>query len=274
MALRNQPYFPLYVQDFMTDEKLSECSAEATGVYIRLMCILHKSEEYGRILLKQKDKQTSKQILNFATKLAKNMPYDVLVIERSLNELTEEGVISIDGDYLKQKRMIKDCLTSENRSKSGKKGGEKTSKILHFAKANNQASAKEFAKAKVVANSEYEYEIENEYEVVIANEKSSKEISKNKNFQIPEISELVEYFELRHSTEIEAAKFYNFYQSKNWMVGKSKMKDWKAAANGWVLRNKTDFKNGGQKLDRTDQNKMTTIAALHKLNQKIESNEV
>ena len=57
MALRNQPYFPLYVQDFMTDEKLNECSAKANGIYIRLMCIMHKSEEYGTILLKQKYKQ-------------------------------------------------------------------------------------------------------------------------------------------------------------------------------------------------------------------------
>ena len=26
MALRNQPYIPLYVQDYLTDEKLSMCS--------------------------------------------------------------------------------------------------------------------------------------------------------------------------------------------------------------------------------------------------------
>ena len=46
MSLRNQPYIPLYVQDFMTDERLNECSAAANGVYIRLMCLMHKSEEY------------------------------------------------------------------------------------------------------------------------------------------------------------------------------------------------------------------------------------
>lgn len=161
MARRNQPYLPLYVQDFMTDEKLSECSAESTGVYIRLMCIMHKSEEYGTILLKQKDKQSNKQILNFATKLAKNMPYDILVIERSLNELIEENVITLDGDYLKQRRMIKDCILSETRSESGKKGGEETSKKNKNAKAKSKAKAKEFAKAKEVANSENE--IENEY---------------------------------------------------------------------------------------------------------------
>ena len=59
MALRNSPYLPLYVQDFLTDEKLADCSANANGVYIRLMCILHKSEPYGKILLKQKYKQNA-----------------------------------------------------------------------------------------------------------------------------------------------------------------------------------------------------------------------
>jgi hypothetical protein len=66
MALRDQPYIPLYIQDFLTDEKLIECSAQATGVYVRLMCIMHKSEDYGKILLRQKDKQKPKQIENFA----------------------------------------------------------------------------------------------------------------------------------------------------------------------------------------------------------------
>ena len=64
MALRNQPYLPLYVQDFMTDEKLNECSPAANGIYIRLMCILHKSETYGQILLKQKYKQNESKIEN------------------------------------------------------------------------------------------------------------------------------------------------------------------------------------------------------------------
>ena len=39
MALRDQPYLPLYVLDFLVDEKLAYCSAESTGVYIRLMCM-------------------------------------------------------------------------------------------------------------------------------------------------------------------------------------------------------------------------------------------
>lgn len=82
MALRDQPYLPLYIQDFLTDEKLAECSAESTGVYIRLMCLFHKSDTYGKILLKQKYKQSDKQILNFASQVAKNLPYDLLVVQK------------------------------------------------------------------------------------------------------------------------------------------------------------------------------------------------
>lgn len=136
MALRDQPYIPLYVQDFLTDEKLVECSAEATGVYIRLMCLMHKSDEYGRILLKQKDKQTNNQIKNFAIKLSRQMPYSVDIIERSLNELISEKVIQIEDSFISQKRMIKDNDISLKRSMAGREGGKKT----QLDKANQQAN--------------------------------------------------------------------------------------------------------------------------------------
>lgn len=148
MALRDQPYLPLYVQDFLTDEKLMECSASATGIYIRLLCIMHKSDEYGVILLKQKDKQTDNQIKNFALKLAKYLPYSTDEIISGLTELLSEGVLQNGGDKLSQKRMIKDNDISVKRSVSGKKGGIKT----QFAKAKDEA--------KPQANSETETETE------------------------------------------------------------------------------------------------------------------
>lgn len=155
MALRDQPYLPLYIQDFLTDEKLMECSASATGVYIRLMCIMHKSEKYGTILLKQKDKQGTKQVNNFASKVAKQMPYSLDVIENGLEELINEDVLQVDGDLLIQKRMVKDCNTSELRASAGAKGGSKTQQ-------NNHSFASNFAKANNKANTEYEYDNENQ----------------------------------------------------------------------------------------------------------------
>lgn len=35
---------------------------------------------------------------------------------------------------------------------------------------------------------------------------------------------------------IEAYRFFNFYESNGWKVGKSKMKNWSAALVGWKLR--------------------------------------
>ena len=125
MALREQPYIPLYVQDFLTDEKLNECSAESTGVYIRIMCLMHKSKEYGTILLKQNCKQDENVCLNFANKLVKHLPYSVGVIFGALEELLEYDVLQLKGDILSQKRMVIDNQLSLIRSKAGKKGGKR-----------------------------------------------------------------------------------------------------------------------------------------------------
>lgn len=166
MSIRNQPYLPLYIQDFMTDEKLSECSASANGVMIRLMCLMHKSEAYGKILLKQKDKQTDNQIKNFASKIAKHFPYTFDVVYAGIVELVQEGVLTIEGDEIIQKRMVYDAELSEKRAKAGSKGGKKTVKKHHlFAKAN--------AKANHQANTEDEDEYEDEIKVEYSNIKVS-----------------------------------------------------------------------------------------------------
>lgn len=124
MALRDQPYLPLYVQDFLTDEKLRECSAESIGVYIMLMCVMHKSEEYGTIILKPKDKKFGKEILDFSHKLRRQLPFGTDEIERALTELLYEGVLNVDGNMLYQKRMVKDSDISEKRAIAGSKGGK------------------------------------------------------------------------------------------------------------------------------------------------------
>ncbi|MEQ8551453.1 MAG: hypothetical protein RIC06_23930 [Cyclobacteriaceae bacterium] len=44
------------------------------------------------------------------------------------------------------------------------------------------------------------------------------------------------YFDEKGYPPVEAEKFYNYFQSNGWLVGgRSKMKDWKAAARNWML---------------------------------------
>ena len=60
-------------------------------------------------------------------------------------------------------------------------------------------------------------------------------------FLPPTISEVKEYCEKRKNG-INPEQFVNFYQSKGWMIGKNKMKDWKAAVRTWEIQNR---KNNG-----------------------------
>lgn len=58
---------------------------------------------------------------------------------------------------------------------------------------------------------------------------------KSKKFVPPTLEEVVQ--ELRSQKvkyyQQNAEKFWNFYESKNWMIGKNKMKSWKAAIKTW-----------------------------------------
>ena len=60
---------------------------------------------------------------------------------------------------------------------------------------------------------------------------NKKEINKE-NFKKPTLEEVQEYCRERGNT-IDAEYFIDYYESKGWLVGKTKMKDWKAAIRLW-----------------------------------------
>ena len=92
-------------------------------------------------------------------------------------------------------------------------------------------------------------------------------IIKRKNFIVPTIIEIEDYCRLR-SNEINAEQFYDFYQSKGWMVGKTKMKDWKAAIRNWERnRKKTD-----KGMSKIHSHLQKNINVKQKLKQKYETN--
>jgi len=63
--------------------------------------------------------------------------------------------------------------------------------------------------------------------------------------KIPPAQNLVEeYFLEKESGKEEAEKFFNYYESNGWKVGKNKMKKWKSAASGWLSRS---YQNGSEK---------------------------
>jgi hypothetical protein len=52
----------------------------------------------------------------------------------------------------------------------------------------------------------------------------------------PDLEAVLPYFAAQGFPDVEAQKFYYHFQSNGWLVGgKSKMKDWRAAARNWML---------------------------------------
>lgn len=64
---------------------------------------------------------------------------------------------------------------------------------------------------------------------------------KTKHFIPPSVEEVEQYC-LERSNNIDAQSFIDFYESKGWMIGKNKMKDWKAAVRTWERSRKQENK--------------------------------
>lgn len=65
--------------------------------------------------------------------------------------------------------------------------------------------------------------------------KENKTKEGERRFTPPSLQEVTDYCNQR-GNNVDPERFVNFYQSKNWMVGKNKMKDWKAAIITWEKR--------------------------------------
>lgn len=70
--------------------------------------------------------------------------------------------------------------------------------------------------------------------------KREEDNSPRKRFTPPTIDELRAYAKEKGYTRFNCESFEAYYASKGWMVGKSPMKDWKAAVRGWVARDRQD----------------------------------
>lgn len=69
---------------------------------------------------------------------------------------------------------------------------------------------------------------------------------KRKNFVKPTVEEIAEYCKERKNN-LNANSIWDFYEAKGWMIGKDKMKDWKACVRTWENHKKTESSGGHTK---------------------------
>mgnify|MGYP005786596299 CR=1 FL=1 len=118
--------------------------------------------------------------------------------------------------------------TCKKRSEAGKLGGRpKANGSSEKAKKANGFSEKQM-KAKKADNDN-----ENDNDLKESTLKSAKE----KRFAPPTLDDVMGYCREK-GYEIDCERFIDFYESKGWMIGKNRMKDWRAAVRNWVRQEK------------------------------------
>lgn len=68
-------------------------------------------------------------------------------------------------------------------------------------------------------------------------------LHERKTFAPPTLQEVIEELGKQRvfNHVAQATKFWNFYEAKNWMIGKNKMKNWKAAIKTWNFEKESIF---------------------------------
>ena len=145
---------------------------------------------------------------------------------------------------------------SKRPSKTGSKPLSKSG-----SKTASKSSSNDASKAESKRPSEEEEEEEEEVGRGIKEE----ERGSKARFRAPSPEEVAEYASAYASskgvdlasTDFDAERFVDFYAQKGWVVGKTKMKDWKASVRNWVrsskpMKRKREVNDGGDDFSQYD----------------------
>lgn len=77
------------------------------------------------------------------------------------------------------------------------------------------------------------------------NKKKNSSKKENVRFVIPTV-ELIDEYCIKRANGIDAEQFFDYYQSKDWMIGHSPMRDWRAAVRTWERNEQKKAKKHGQ----------------------------
>jgi predicted phage replisome organizer len=156
-----------------------------------------------------------------ANLLSKIVRHNVDVVEKAIKVFKELDLIEILDNGAIYMLDIQNYI--------GQSSTEADRKRLYRTKVNNEKLQIGQMSTNCPDKTPPEIEIEKELEI-------KKENIKRKIFTKPTIEEIQDYCNERNNG-INAEAFYDFYESKDWYVGKNKMKDWKACVRTWEKRN-------------------------------------
>ena len=166
----------------------------------------------------------------------------IYAFQKNPDVVPEDPAIAFVFEIIKQKleednkRYEEVCAA---RSEAGKKGGRPKAN----ASDKKQMVSEESKKSKCFSEKAKKADNDNEYDNDL--KENTLEGVKEKRFAPPTLENVSEYCREMGYTNVDAARFIDFYTSNGWMVGKNRMKDWKAAVRNWDRREKNPQRQDG-----------------------------
>ena len=154
----------------------------------------------------------------------------LLCIQHQKGHLSEKDMLHICGSY------DEDVFTKFQKDEHGKFYNIRLEEEVDKRKAYSESRRNNRKKKEDMNNTSLSYvqhmENENENEDLIEKKKVAR-------FQKPTIEQLKEYMSEQGMNDI-AENWLNHYEANGWMVGKNKMKDWKASVRTWKINQKNN----------------------------------
>lgn len=114
--MSNHRWSKFWWVDYENDDRLAACSFAAQGLWMRMLCLMHRGEEMGCLVVAARPMTT--------VDLAKRTGGEKRMVERLVTELEDNGVLSRDArGVLFSRRMVRDEKISEKNIANGKLGG-------------------------------------------------------------------------------------------------------------------------------------------------------
>lgn len=85
-----------------------------------------------------------------------------------------------------------------------------------------------------------------------------------KRFVPPTFEEVDSYIKEKGYV-VSAQRFIDFYESKNWYVGKNKMKDWKASVRGWQSRETESGSTAGKRITESAKTETRKVRSVPRI---------
>ena len=205
--------------DMFDDEKIKIIQSMPEGdslliVWIKLITLAGKTNDGGYIYINENMAYTEEML-----SVIMNKPLNI--IQLALGTFTRLGMIELDdkGIYLVNFEKYQSL--------------DKLQEIREYNRLAQQKHREKIKCQKLSMTSQDCQDIDIDKDKDIDKEYIKE--SKKKSFKKPTIEEIQDYCKERNNS-INADAFYDFYESKNWYVGKNKMQNWKAAIRTWEQR--------------------------------------